>query len=252
MHRTCFRWLALLLLACGQRPDAGEAPAGALAPNEVIVCLGDSITQQGNRPNGYVGMFRAAVAAAVAGGKVVGAGVSGNRVRDLLKRFDKDVAARKPTLVTVYIGINDVWHGERGSTPEQYEADLTALLARIAAIGARAVVLTPTVIGEKKAGANKHDAQLDQYAEIARTVAAKASAPVVDLRRAFVAHLEANNAADAGKGVLTGDGVHLNAAGNRLIAQQLCTAFGIAFVEPPPEAPKAKPEPVQPRESGAP
>ena len=50
--------------------------------------------------------------------------------------------------------------------------------------------------------------------------------PVCDLRKAFLAHLKENNATNKDKGVLTGDRVHLNAAGNRFVAEQVLKMFG--------------------------
>src|SRR6202012_5324185 len=101
--------------------------------------------------------------------EVIGAGISGNKVPDLQRRLDKDVLAKKPTLVVIYIGINDVWHGEtdpaRGTPKEKFEAGLKDIIGKIQAAGGRVVLCTPTVIGEKKAGTNKLDARLDEYAD---------------------------------------------------------------------------------------
>lgn len=236
-------FLAAVLLLAAVAAEAGDAPVCPLKSDDVVVFLGDSITAFAGKGSGFISIVRASLAPALPGVQVFGAGVPGNKVRDLHARFDKDVAARKPTVVVVYIGINDVWHGKGGSTPEQYATGMRDLLKRIKDLGARALVCTPSVIGEKKAGANKNDVQLEQYADIARAAATEAGVPVIDLRKAFLARIAERNAEDAGKGVLTGDGVHLNAAGNRLVAEQVCAAFGIALVEPPAEAPKPAPAP---------
>ena len=74
------------------------------------------------------------------------------------------------------------------------------------------------VIGEKKPGTNSLDAKLDQYAEISRKVAKETGVPLCDLRKAFQDHLAKNNPDDKDKGVLTTDRVHLNDAGNKLVA----------------------------------
>src|SRR5437763_881947 len=47
-----------------------------------------------------------------------------------------------------------------------------------------------------------------------------------DLRKAFLDHLKENNPKDEGSGVLTTDGVHLNDAGNRLVAEAVLKAIG--------------------------
>ncbi len=135
------------------------------------------------------------------------------------------VIAKKPTIVFIYIGINDVWHGQndpaKGTPKDKFEAGLKEVIGKITATGAKVIVCTPTVIGEKKDGGNKLDAKLDEYAEISRGVAKELKLPLCDLRAAFVAHLKANNADNKDKGVLTGDTVHLNATGNKLVAETM-------------------------------
>src|SRR5207302_3527654 len=138
---------------------------------------GDSITQGGVAPKGYVTLIKNALGEKHKdlGIEVIGAGVSGNKVPDLQARVQKDVIDKKPTLVVIYIGINDVWHGEtdpaKGTSKEKYEAGLKEIIGKIKKAGARVVLCTPSVIGEKKGGGNKLDEKLDAYAAISRKVA---------------------------------------------------------------------------------
>ena len=219
----------LAAVTCVRADDATIRPP---ARGERIVFLGDSITQQGAAEGGYVTLVAQAIAAALpgAGVEVIGAGIGGNKVPDLERRLDRDVLARKPTTVVVYIGINDVWHSQRGAgTPRDvFEKGLRSLVARIRAAGARVILCTPSVIGEKAAGINPLDAMLDDYAGVTREVAGELKTGLVDLRRAFAAHLAARNRDDANSGLLTTDGVHLNAAGNSLVAARMLDALGIA------------------------
>ena len=198
-----------------------------LKKGEKIIFLGDSITQGGVGPKGYVTVVKNALAEKHKdlGIEVIAAGISGNKVPDLQKRLEKDVLAKKPTVVVIYIGINDVWHGENnpanGTSKEKFEAGLKEIIGKIKDGGARVVLCTPTVIGEKKGGANKLDAKLDEYADISRKVAKDTGSQLCDLRKAFADHLDKNNADDKEKGVLTGDRVHLNDAGNKLVADTI-------------------------------
>jgi lysophospholipase L1-like esterase len=195
-----------------------------------VVFLGDSITQQGGQPEGWVTLVRQALAEAGRDGQVeiINAGISGNKVPDLLKRLDSDVLRHRPTLVVIYIGINDVWHSESGNgTPRDvYEAALMELLARIQAAGAKAVLCTPSVIGESKPGANRLDAMLHDYVDVSRGVAARAGTQLLDLHKAFRDHIAANNPTDAPNGILTRDGVHLNEAGDAFVARQMLGVVG--------------------------
>ena len=116
-------------------------------------------------------------------------------------------------------------HGEKdpakGTPKDKFEAGLKDIIAQIKAGGARVVLCTPTVIGEKKGGANKLDAQLDEYAGVSRKVAEETGSQLCDLRKAFVDYLTKNNAEDKESKVLTTDRVHLNDAGNKLVAETI-------------------------------
>src|SRR5262249_51530973 len=146
----------------------------ALKKGERIIFLGDSITQAGAGPKGYVTLVRKALTEKHKdlGVTVIGAGISGNKVPDLQRRVKKDVVDKKPTLVVIYIGINDVWHGAsdpaKGTSKEKFEAGLKEVIGKIKDAGGRVVLCTPSVIGEKKGGANKLDKKLDEYADISR------------------------------------------------------------------------------------
>ena len=96
-------------------------------------------------------------------------GVSGDRAADALARFDEDVAAFKPKYVTILLGMNDgtytKFEPEVFATYEKdmtaailssnavmsYEKDMTALLDKIAALGATAVPMTPTMFDSRAA-----------------------------------------------------------------------------------------------------
>ena len=216
---------ALALCAPSFASAADEPPA--LKKGEKIVFLGDSITAGGVSAKGYVTVIKNHLADKHKdlGIEMIGAGISGNKVPDLQKRLEKDVLAKKPTIVVIYIGINDVWHGEsnpaNGTSKEKYEAGLKEIIGKIKEAGGRVVLCTPTVIGEKKAGANKLDSKLDEYADISRAVAKDTGSQLCDLRKAFVDHLAKNNANDKESGILTTDRVHLNDAGNKLVAETI-------------------------------
>lgn len=222
---------ALVLIPAALRAggDAGRVP---LQKGDRVVFLGDSITAGGVRPGGYVTLVKEALAkqSPDLGVEVIGAGISGNKVPDLQKRLERDVLSKKPGVVVIYIGINDVWHGEkdpaRGTDPARFEEGLKEVVGRCTAAGARVLLCTPTVIGELPGKANALDAKLDQYAELSRKVAREAKVPLCDLRRAFLDHEEAQNAGKKDRGVLTTDRVHLNDAGNRLVAETILKHLG--------------------------
>jgi lysophospholipase L1-like esterase len=204
-----------------------SGPEQAAQTARSIIFFGDSITEQGEKPGGYVSLVRESLTSSGAGYDVIGAGISGHKITDLLARAERDVISKKPSIVVIYIGINDVWHyefasrGLSGTPKEKFESGLQELIGRLHDAGARTVLCTPSVIGEKLKGANKYDALLDEYSAISRSVASRTGSVLCDLRTAFLDQLQSSNPADSASGILTTDGVHLNDAGNRFVADHM-------------------------------
>ena len=191
---------AILSISSVSRADDAAPP---LKKGDRIVFLGDSITAGAVKAGGFVTLVHDSIEAAHPdlGIETIGAGVSGNKVPNLQARLDKDVIAKKPTIVFIYIGINDVWHWRKnkegllsgGTTKEAFESGLNDIIAKINAAGARVILCTASVIGEKADGSNERDAMLDEYCAISRKVAAETKSRLIDLRRAFIDYLKANN-----------------------------------------------------------
>jgi lysophospholipase L1-like esterase len=223
--------LAVVCALAAKSVPAADQPV-KLQKGDKIVFLGDSITQGGGGENGYITLFSKDLEKhhKDLGIEVINAGISGNKVPDLQARLKKDVLDKKPTIVVIYIGINDVWHGEndpaRGTSKDKFAAGLKDIIKQIQDAGSRVVLCTPSVIGEKKPGTNKLDAKLDEYSDVSRAVAKDAKVPLCDLRKAFQDYETANNKDDKDQGVLTGDRVHLNEAGNKLVADTMLKMFG--------------------------
>ncbi len=221
---TTFGWATLVLAGCA-------AHQLTLGEKERIVFFGDSITELGVKPNGYVSLIRGELKKTHPKVEIVGAGVSGNKVPDLLKRLDKDVLRKKPTVVVIYIGINDVWHyalkGRKGTPKDDFRDGLIDLVERIHKANAQVILCTPTVIGEKKLGENPQDLMLQDYSEVIRKIASERNLVLCDLRKAFLDHLRENNRFNKEKGILTTDRVHLTQAGNALVAETMLKKLGI-------------------------
>ncbi|MEZ6014720.1 MAG: GDSL-type esterase/lipase family protein [Planctomycetota bacterium] len=236
----CLPWLFAQRRDPARRLEAAaRLMADAFGEEERVAFLGDSITQAGATPGGYVDLLRTALAALKPKAVVIPAGVSGNKINDLLARYEKDIVAQAPTLVFIYIGINDVWHSQsgRGTPRDAFAPGLEALCQGLeAAPGTRCVVATASVIGERTRRPNELDPMLEDFVQMTRdVVASAASSPsprtLCDLRRAFVDHLELFNVSDAEQGLLTRDKVHLSPAGNVYVATLAARALRAAALE---------------------
>jgi lysophospholipase L1-like esterase len=188
-----------------------------------VIFFGDSISAGGVGKDGYITKIDSIVKVKGRDYELVGAGISGNRVEDLYRRLDKDVLSKNPDAVVIWIGVNDVWHGKfvTDSNKMMFSWHYSQILNQLKARGIKVFMCTPGVVGEKKNQVNKLDAGLNECADSIRTIAKRYKCPLVDLRKEFVKYNEKHNDANAEKGILTSDGVHLNNVGNLFVAEKM-------------------------------
>jgi lysophospholipase L1-like esterase len=210
---------------------AGEADRKiALKEGDRIIFFGDSLTQLAGQEapkqhvtKGYVRIVRETLEEQHKDKKIdidwVATG--GHTVPDLLKRVDKDVIAKKPTIVVIQIGCNDA----RRLAKETFKTSLEELIDRLQKSKITVVQCTLTSVGEKHDGTNKDDPKLDEFAQIERDIAKAKNVPVNDLRKAFVEHWKQHNPDNKPSGILTYDGNHFNDAGHRFVAEQMLKRF---------------------------
>ncbi|MCY2929907.1 MAG: GDSL-type esterase/lipase family protein, partial [Planctomycetota bacterium] len=165
-----------------------------LAQGEKIAFFGDSVTMQG----GYIDMIATALkdspATSGLGVELLRHGLDGGRVPTVLEgkspwgnlgaTMESLIETEKPTVVVVFLGINDVWHGEKGTTKPDFEAGLKTMIELIRKNGAIPVLCTPTVIGEEMTAKNVLTAKLGEYGEVTRKLAKDGKITLVDLHKA--------------------------------------------------------------------
>jgi len=198
-----------------------------LKEGDTIVAIGDSITQGG----GYLRMIDAVLAQQYPDLKiprVINAGISGQKAEDLIRRFEKDVVARKPAFVTISIGINDVWHRLKNphdpKVLEAYRENVAKMVDMAQAAGIKVIILAPTVIQENpEAEGNK---RLAMYVEAEKKIAAEKKCTFVNLHEMFLDALK-KKPADVKGNWLTGDGVHMKDPGNAIMAIGVLRALGV-------------------------
>ena len=201
-----------------------------------ILFFGDSITQQGAGPNGYIKKFDSLLQQKGSGAsyETIGAGVSGNKIYDLYLRMDDDVLAKNPDAVVIFIGVNDVWHKRTsgtGTDADKFERFYNAIIKKLKARNIAVFLCTPAAIGEKNDFTNPLEGELNSYSAIIRKIAKDNNCPLIDLRQAFTDYLKTNNPDNKDRGILTTDGVHLNMAGNIFVAQKMFEVLGQSFIK---------------------
>lgn len=231
--------VAAASLAVWAAPDVPKPLQGV----HRIVVMGDSITQGGGGPGGYVWLIQKALQDAYPAQRieVVNAGISGNRSVDMAARFQRDVLDRKPDLVTINVGVNDVWHGffdwqehrrhPNGDLPagvplETYREKVAEMVDAAQAAHVRVVLVSPTLIYEDLNCAE--NLRLIQYSHAMRDLAREKRCIFVDLNTPFREVVGAyRRAAGPGPNLLTVDGVHMNAHGYRIMAHGILRALGL-------------------------
>jgi lysophospholipase L1-like esterase len=188
-----------------------------------VIFFGDSITQLGVDRGGYITRIDSMCKLEGLNNtyEFTGAGISGNKVYDLYLRMDSDVLLKKPDVVFIYIGVNDVWHKAlrgTGTDTDKFEKFYQAIIDKMKTQGIKIVLCTPAVIGEKTDFSNEQDGDLNQYSTIIRNLAVKNGLALVDLRKTFLDYNLTHNSGNKESGILTRDRVHLNANGNQMVA----------------------------------
>ncbi|MGN0182016.1 MAG: SGNH/GDSL hydrolase family protein [Candidatus Ornithomonoglobus sp.] len=201
---------------------------------KTILFQGDSITDAGRssendneRGYGYATLVSAKLGFDFPGEyKFLNRGISGNRSIDLLARIKPDITALKPDVMSVLIGINDVWHELHGNgiDAEKYEQYYGMLINEVkeALPEIQIMILEPFVL---KASATEDNwdyfrTETEKRAAAAKRIAEKYNLTFIPLMKKF------DEAAKLAKpSYWLADGVHPTAAGHELIAREWINAF---------------------------
>ncbi len=189
-----------------------------------VVMIGDSITDarrtdsigpdlgEGPLGDGYVAMVARALGEAAV---VVNRGTDGDRLVDLAARWDDDVLAQRPDVLSVAVGINDTARRfDAGQTNDvgEFEERYDALLAPLVATSTAIVLVEPFVIVvDERQRAWLED--LDARVAAIDRVAQRAGATVIPACASMTALAD-----ELGAGPLSGDGVHPTSRGHEALA----------------------------------
>ncbi len=154
-------------------------------------------------------------------------GVSGNRIVDLYARIKDDIINLKPDIMSILIGVNDVWHElsvQNGVEAKKFELIYSMLIEEVkdALPDIKIIILEPFVL--KGTGTEMYyDAfreEVQKRREAAQRVAEKYGLYFVPLQKEFD-----KASTDGDTTYWTTDGVHPTAAGHQLIKEELVKAI---------------------------
>ena len=221
---------------------AADTPGKVTLNNDdVVLFQGDSITDAGRKKQspkandfgslgrGYAMMISSQLLARFPSLSLQchNRGISGHKVPDLAARWDRDCIELKPALLSILIGVNDIWHklnGKYEATTQDYEKQLDELLGRTK----ENLPATPIVVCEPfalKCGA-VHDnwfPEFDERRAACRRVSDKHECIWVPFQSMFDDAINEQTKPN----YWAGDGVHPSMAGHSLMTMTwLKTVFG--------------------------
>lgn len=200
-----------------------------------ILFQGDSITDCGrSRDNdsylghGYPRFTQGKLSVAEPGKHTyVNRGVSGNRIVDIYARIKCDIINLEPDIMSILIGINDVWHevaSKNGVDAEKFEKIYDMLISEIleALPNIKIMILEPFVL---KGCATIEEWETFNTETRKRAAAAKRIADKYNLTFIKLQDMFDNMPDCVRPDYWAGDGVHPTAAGHELISNEWIKAF---------------------------
>ena len=151
-------------------------------------------------------------------------GISGNRVVDVYARIKADIINLKPDIMSMLIGVNDVWHEysrQNGVEPEKFERIYEMLLDEVqeALPDIKIILMGAFILPGLEYDYASFRADVEERAAITKKIAQRRGFPFIDLQALF------DDAAARGVNRLTTDGVHPDHAGCELIKDALVKVF---------------------------
>lgn len=208
-----------------------------------LVMIGDSITDCGRRmpigegSNNAEGFgYVAFVNALMKSGKhlennnrIINMGVSGDRVRELKDRWDRDVIDLKPDYLSIMIGINDIWRQfehplriEEHVYVDEFRETLEELIVKIKPTLKKLILMAPFLVEGNNE--DKMKKEVVKYGQVMKELSEKYDAIFVDTQKAIDELLEHNYSA-----TFALDRVHPTATGHMAIAKAFLKAIGFTW-----------------------
>ena len=195
--------------------------------SKVTVFIGDSVTDCGRSietpyGDGYVFDI---VNSGRLSGSIINVGTSGHRLIDLENRWNKDVLAHQPTLVSVAIGINDTWRRYDDNDPtsvEDFEERIRRVLNTTKAEGNPQLVLCEPFLLEVRDEMNTWREDLDPKIAVVHKMANEFGAKLVRFDHRFNQLAQEISMLE-----LADDGVHPSQLGHTIMADLWLDTVGL-------------------------
>lgn len=201
-----------------------------------ILFQGDSITDADrNRTNhsllgrGYPLLVEASLGYEFPGKyEFANRGISGNRIVDVYARIKSDIINLEPDVMSILIGVNDVWH-ELGDSPNGVDAEkffkiYSMLIEEVkeALPSIKIMILEPFVLKGCSTEENWEyfSSETKKRAEMAKKIATKYNLPFIPLQNGFD-----ELSKKAPESYWLSDGVHPTAKGHEFIKEQWIKEF---------------------------
>lgn len=197
-----------------------------------ILFIGDSITdchRDRQDPDSLGDGFAALAAAGFAAAnprtpvRFLNRGIGGDRAVDLRGRWRRDCLDLEPDVVSIMIGINEVWRRYDRADPTSspaFEADYRDVLERTAKLGARLIMMEPFLLPVDDAQRTWRE-DLDEKLTVVRALAEDFGATLIPTDRLMTDAAESAGGPD----VLAADGVHPTPAGHAVLANAWLAAL---------------------------
>ena len=168
-----------------------------LKDKDTVVFAGDSVTDADKLTTddglgkGYVKLVHDALIAfrPECEFRVFNAGVNGNTTRELLARWEKDVAEKRPNILFCMIGINDVWRhfdykhpSARFVSEEEFRKNIAEICDKVK--GVRDFCLIPPYYMERNPS-DEMRIMTEKYANIVCEIANERNICVLDMQSKF-------------------------------------------------------------------
>jgi lysophospholipase L1-like esterase len=195
--------------------------------SNVTVFIGDSVTDCGRlaEPPFGDGYVRNIVQSNRLPGEIINVGTSGHRLIDLESRWNTDVLAHKPTLVSVAIGINDTWRRYDGNDPtavEDFENRYRRILTATKANGNPALVLCEPFLLAVRQDMNSWREDLDPKIAVVHKMASEFDGKLVRFDERFNGLAKEMSMLE-----LAEDGVHPSKLGHTIMADLWLQTVGL-------------------------